>query len=134
LKNENKIIFLLDDNASNLTMGRNVLSGTYTVYTCNSGVRLFKLLEKIRPHLILLDVEMPDMDGFEVMCRLRGNWNTADIPVIFLTAHDNEESEIRGRTLGVRDYIIKPFSPELLLERIETHLGSVCGRGLHPFS
>ena len=122
MNNESKIIFLVDDNASNLTMGRNVLSDSHTVYTCNSGERLFRLLERITPHLILLDVEMPEMNGHEVMIRLKDNSNTADIPVIFLTGHDNEENETKGRALGVKDYITKPFSPLLLLSRIEKHL------------
>jgi len=120
-----KTIFLVDDNASNLTVGRNLLSGVYNVYTCNSGVRMFKLLEKIRPDLILLDVEMPEMGGYEVIQQLKGSQNTSDIPVIFLTAHDDEETEIKGRLLGAIDYITKPFSPSVLIERIETHIGRV---------
>ena len=118
-----KTIFLVDDNASNLTVGRNLLSGIYNIYTCNSGARMFKLLEKILPDLILLDVEMPEMGGYEVIEQLKGNQNTSGIPVIFLTAHDDEETETRGRLLGASDYITKPFSPPVLIERIETQLG-----------
>lgn len=118
-----KTIFLVDDNASNLTVGRSLLSEQYNIYTCNSGVRMFKLLEKIIPDLILLDVEMPEMGGYEVIERLKQNQNTSGIPVIFLTAHDNEAAKARGRLLGAIDYITKPFSPSSLIERIEMQLG-----------
>ena len=123
MTNEGKTIFLVDDNTSNLVVGRNALSDRYNVYTCNSGDRMFKLLERITPDLILLDIEMPEMDGYEVLDRLKAAQNTADIPVIFLTAHDNKETALKGQSAGVKDCIIKPFSPSFLLERIEAHLG-----------
>jgi len=124
VSNDLKTIFMVDDNASNLMLGRNLLSEKYNVFTCNSGARMFKLLEKITPHLILLDIEMPEMDGYEAVKLLKENQNTAGIPVIFLTGHDNAESETRGRALGVVDYIIKPFAPSFLLQCIETHLAN----------
>ena len=123
MNNEKQRIFLVDDNASNLMVGRNLLAEIYNVYTCNSGQRMFNLLEKVTPSLILLDIEMPDMDGYEVLQRLKENRNTADIPVLFLTAHDTEETKNKGRLLGVSDFITKPFFPPLLLKCIETHLG-----------
>ena len=113
---------MVDDSASNLTVGRSLLSGMYNLYTCNSGERMFKLLEKIIPDLILLDVEMPEMGGYEVIERLKENRNTSDIPVIFLTAHHDEETEAKGRLLGATDFITKPFPPSVLLERIEAYL------------
>ena len=117
-----KTIFLVDDNETNLIMGKNALSELYSVYTLSSGFRLFKILEKLIPDLILLDVEMPDMGGHEVLAQLKSNPRTSHVPVIFLTALNSEETEIKGLSMGAVDYIIKPFSPPLLLKRIELHL------------
>jgi len=115
-------LFLVDDDATNLAMGRSVLSEYYSVLTLNSGERLLKALEKTIPDLILLDVEMPEMNGYEVLKIIKSHTETADIPVIFLTAKNECESEFKGLSLGAIDYIIKPFSPTLLLKRIEVHL------------
>ena len=117
-----KTLFLVDDSAANLTLADGILSREYTVYTFNSGERMFKLLEKVRPDLILLDIEMPELDGHGVLSLLKANKETSEIPVIFLTAHNNEDSEIKGFSMGVVDYITKPFSPPRLLKRIESHL------------
>ncbi|MCL2226394.1 MAG: response regulator [Oscillospiraceae bacterium] len=119
---DRKTIFLVDDNRSNLVMGKTALSGIYNVFTVNSGARMFQALEKTTPDLILLDVEMPEMDGYDVLERLKSDENTAHIPVIFLTAMNSEETEFKGLSLGAVDYITKPFSPPLLLKRIELHL------------
>jgi putative two-component system response regulator len=83
---------------------------------------MFNLLPRHRPELILLDVSMPDMDGFESIQRLKGDPLTRNIPVIFLTAKTDPESEIMGLELGALDYITKPFSPPLLVKRVEAHL------------
>jgi putative two-component system response regulator len=117
-----KTIFFVDDNAVNLTMCNDVLSGIYNVFTFNSGTRLLKVLEKHTPDLILLDIEMPEMDGYETIKFLKGKDETKDIPVIFLTAKSDSDDELKGLSLGAIDYIIKPFSPPLLLKRIEVHL------------
>ena len=117
-----KKIILVDDNVTNLIVGKNTLQDIYDILTVPSGTKLLQLLKAIRPDLILLDVNMPDMDGYEVIKRLKGNSDTADIPVIFLTAQSDMDSELRGLTLGAIDYISKPFSPPLLRKRIETHL------------
>ncbi|MDR3011689.1 MAG: response regulator [Chitinispirillales bacterium] len=121
--NERKTVFLVDDNVTNLTLGKNALAGgRYNVFTLNSGERLFKMLEKNIPDIILLDVEMPEMDGYDVIKALKANEKTAHIPVIFLTAKTDGESEYTGLTLGAIDYITKPFTPSLLLKRLEVHL------------
>ena len=125
MNNERKTIFLVDDSASSLMVGRNLFSERYNTFTCNSGERMFKLLERITPDLILLDVEMPEMDGYEIIKRLKSTQNTANIPVIFLTAHDDEEAKNMGLFLGAIDCITKPFSPPLLLERIATHFNQI---------
>ena len=117
-----KTIFLVDDNETNLVMGREVLAEAYTVLTLNSGAQLFKVLEKRVPDLILLDVEMPEMDGYEVIRRLKAGAATAGIPVIFLTALADEAEELKGLSRGAVDYITKPFSAPILLKRVETHL------------
>jgi putative two-component system response regulator len=80
------------------------------------------LLEKVSPTLILLDIEMPEMDGYEVIRILKGDDRTAHIPVIFLTARIEPENEIKGLSLGAIDYITKPFSSELLVKRIDLHI------------
>ena len=123
MENDKKTIFLVDDDMTNLTVGKKVLSGTYSVVTLNSGARLFAMLEKVTPDLILLDVNMPEMDGYDVIRQLKGeNSAFVEIPVIFLTALQDEEKEILGLSLGAIDYITKPFSPPLLLKRLEVHL------------
>jgi len=119
---ERKTVFLVDDNVTNLTLGKNALAGHYNVFTLNSGARLFKMLEKSIPDIILLDVDMPEMDGYQVIEILKGKKETAHIPVIFLTAKTDGQSELRGLSLGAIDYITKPFTPTLLLKRIEVHL------------
>ena len=123
MENDKKTIFLVDDDMTNLTVGKKVLSGNYTVVTLNSGARLFAMLEKVMPDLILLDVNMPEMDGYDVIRQLKSEDSAnREIPVIFLTALQDEEKELTGLSLGAIDYITKPFSPPLLLKRLEVHL------------
>lgn len=117
-----KKIILVDDNKSTLVAGKNVLAEKYEVYSVSSGERLFKLLDNVMPDLILLDVEMPEMSGFEVLDRLKKLKTFCDIPVIFLTGKSDPESELDGLSRGAVDYLTKPFSPPLLLKRIELHL------------
>lgn len=122
MPNALKTIMLVDDNITNLKIGRGLLADKYNVFTIPSGERLFHLLKKVRPDLILLDVEMPDMDGFQVIRGLKGSEDTVDIPVIFLTAVNDPEKERSGRALGAVDFISKPFSPEYLFDCVAKHL------------
>ena len=122
MNTERKTIFLVDDDATNLAVGSDTLDKHYDVLTFNSGARLLKTLEKTAPDLILLDVAMPEMDGYEVIKKIKSKPETTHVPVIFLTAKNDGESELEGLSLGAIDYIIKPFSPPLLLKRIEVHL------------
>ena len=115
-------IFLVDDNIVNLNTGKNVLQQKYTVVTIPSGEKLLLILKRTKPDLILLDVEMPGMTGYDTMKELKANPDTANIPVIFLTAKDKPENASMGLSLGALDYITKPFSPLLLLKRIEMYL------------
>jgi len=115
-------IILVDDIVSNLDQGRNILKTFYTVYPAQSAAKLFEILENIIPDLILLDINMPEMDGYSAIKKLKADERYADIPVIFLTAKNDDESELEGLELGAVDYVSKPFSARLLLKRIENHL------------
>jgi len=113
-----RVVFLVDDDMTNLMAGKRALSSFYNVYTIGSGGALLDLLEKITPDLILLDIDMPEMNGYEVIKRLKGNEGTVDIPVIFLTAHNEKSAVIEGMSLGALDYVIKPIVPINLLRRL----------------
>jgi len=117
-----KTIFIVDDSESNRIVAKTALDDVYTTYALPSAARMFKLLEKIKPDLILLDIEMPEMGGFEALSILKLDDNLRNIPVVFLTAKNDEESEIRGFETGAIDFINKPFSPPVLIKRIETHI------------
>jgi putative two-component system response regulator len=115
-----KTIFVVDDNNTNLSVAEKAMQDQYRVITLPSAAKMFKFLEKTIPDLILLDIEMPDMDGFEALQILKES--NADIPVIFLTSLNDAEVEVKGFQLGVIDFITKPFSAPVLLNRIKTHL------------
>jgi len=113
---------MVDDDLTCLTVAKNHLVDRYDIFTIPSGNKLFQILEKVMPDLILLDIEMPDMNGYDVIKKLKSNKSVANIPVIFLTARIDPESEVQGLSLGAVDYLTKPFSKELFLKRIEVHL------------
>ena len=115
-------IMLVDDNQANLNMGKNMLKDIYEVYALPSAERLFKFLETVTPDLILLDVVMPGINGFEVIKILKANPRYANIPVVFVTSKADELDELEGLALGAVDYVTKPFSAAILLKRIENHL------------
>ena len=117
-----KTIFIVDDNDTNLMAAKTALNGVYRTYALPSAAKMFKLIEKIVPDLILLDVDMPEMDGFEAMQVLKSDNNLKSIPVIFLTAKEDEGTKTRGFEVGVLDFISKPFSALILIERIEKHI------------
>jgi len=119
---EKKLIILVDDNLVNLKNGINILEERYAVATAPSAKKLFALLENCSPDLILLDVEMPEMSGYEAIIILKDKPETRNIPVIFLTGKTESDDELEGLSLGAIDYIAKPFNPILLLKRIEVHL------------
>ena len=119
---ERKKIILVDDNPINLKLARNTLMGKYDVFTVPSAEKLFQLLEKTIPEIILLDVMMPEMSGYDTIEVLKGNPHTASIPVIFLTSKSDTPSELEGFEHGAVDYISKPFSPQLLLKRVDVHV------------
>ena len=123
-----KKILLVDDNPASLTACKKSLKDLYEVFPAPSAEKMFDILEHVVPDLILLDVEMPVMNGYETMRTLRGRDEYRDIPVIFLSAMDDAKSEIEGLELGAVDYIHKPFVSSLLIRRIETHIAVVEGK------
>jgi len=117
-----KTIFVVDDNDVNLETADRALKDRYIVLTLPGAAKMFELLEKVRPDIILLDINMPEIDGFEALRRLKSDKRYRDIPVIFLTALSDEDTEVAGFEMGVVDFITKPFSVPVLLNRIRTHL------------
>ena len=113
-----KLLFMVDDNPANLRIGKNVLSAEYAVATAPSAAKMFSLLEKNRPALILLDIDMPEMDGYEAITILKSKPETRDIPVIFLTGKTEAGDEAAGRSRGAAAYVTKPFEPETLIKCI----------------
>ena len=122
---EHATILVVDDTPDNLMLVHHLLKGLYQVRVANCGERALKIAFSDKPpDLILLDVMMPGMDGFEVCRQLRGNPNTARIPILFLTARAEMEDERKGLDLGASDYITKPISPAILEARVRIHLMS----------
>ncbi|MDR2732078.1 MAG: response regulator, partial [Fibromonadaceae bacterium] len=117
-----KTIFVVDDNNTNLTKAKEVLGSHYRVLALPSAEKMFALFVKIKPDLILLDIDMPEMDGFVAIEKLKANESTAHIPIMFLTASTDVEMEAKGIKLGAIDFVKKPFSPPVLLNRIANHL------------
>ena len=122
MENRRKVVIVVDDSLTNLNLARNALAVKFDVFTVSSGRKLFQVLEKVIPDIILLDIEMPEMNGFEVIEKLKQSESTLNIPVVFLTAAIDPQSELRGLSLGAVDYIARPFSQQLLLKRVEIHL------------
>ena len=117
-----KTIFVVDDSGTNLSIAEESLEKQYRVITLSSAEKMFAILGKVTPDLILLDIEMPEMSGFEAMRRLKDDDSHSEIPVIFLTGHSDAENEAHGIELGAVDFIAKPFSETVLLNRIKHHL------------
>jgi DNA-binding NarL/FixJ family response regulator len=114
---------IIDDDTALLKMANELLSETYTVSLAKSGKEALSLLEKgFVPDIILLDIAMPLMNGYETLKRLRSIPGARDVPVVFLTGLSEAEAELRGLQSGAVDYIIKPFVKEILLTRLATHL------------
>jgi len=118
MQGKHKKLIIVDDNVSYLSMVRNLLKPFYEVYPAPSAEVLFSSMEKFIPDLVLLDVEMPVMNGFEAIRLMKENPRYKDVPVIFLTAKDDENNASKGLELGAADYITKPFFGSLLHRRI----------------
>jgi len=115
-------VFIVDDSDTNLATAEEALEDHYNVMTIPSAAKMFSLLEKITPNLILLDIEMPEMNGFEALEKLKNSNSWASIPVIFLTGTIDASIEERGLKLGAVGIIAKPFSAPILLDRIKAHI------------
>lgn len=115
-------ILIVDDNVSLIQVLAPMLSGLGQVKFATSGVAAMKQLRQAPPDLVLLDAEMPGMDGFEVCAAMRSDPALAAVPVIFVTSHDDLDAEVRGLKAGAEDFISKPVSEPLLLARVSTQL------------
>ena len=120
---EAKTVLLVDDAPANLQVVNSILKSTYKIRIATSGEKALKIANQTpAPDLILLDVMMPEMDGYEVCSRLKLGADTRDIPVIFLTGQTEADDETKGFEVGGVDYIHKPFSPAVVKARVHTHL------------
>src|SRR6201996_9205846 len=109
---EKKVVLLVDDAPANIQIVNSILKDIYKIRIATSGAKALELVKVTPPpDLVLLDVMMPEMDGYEVCTRLKRDPETRDIPVIFLTGQTSEEDETRGFRVGAVDYVHKPFSP-----------------------
>src|ERR1700740_2301766 len=118
-----KTILIVDDTPANIAAALAILKDQYRTRVATSGAKALEHAGAAdKPDLILLDVTMPDMDGYEVCGRLKADPETASIPVVFLTARTEAEDEAKGFELGAVDYIHKPFNPTVVRARVHTHL------------
>src|SRR5947208_2518539 len=122
-ESDKRIILIVDDNPANIQVANNILKDAYIIKIATSGASALNLAKVLRqPDLILLDIMMPEMDGYEVCSQLKANPGTRNIPIIFLTGRTDAEDETKGFELGAIDYIHKPFAPRVVQARVRTHL------------
>lgn len=119
-----KCILVVDDVAIILSRVTDALEKRFDVITANSGERALEYLASNKPDLILLDIRMPGQDGFELLRIIKGMEDRADIPVIVLSGLEDKQYVVKALSLGVRDYILKPFAPSDLRERVQRVLES----------
>ena len=121
-KNQSRIL-IVDDVEANRFVLRDIIQelGHQPILT-ESGAQALKIVQHMRPQLIILDIAMPEMDGYEVCRRLKSNPETKDIPIIFISAFDEPEDIVKGFSLGGEDYITKPFVAEVVKVRVNMHL------------
>jgi sigma-B regulation protein RsbU (phosphoserine phosphatase) len=120
---EKKILLLVDDEPANIQVVNSILKDEYKIRVATNGAKALELVAATPlPDLILLDVVMPEMDGYEVCTRLKNASSTKDIPVVLLTGQTETSDETRGFEVGAVDYIHKPFSPAVVQARVHTHL------------
>jgi len=115
-------ILIVDDTSENIQILRGLLEENYTLFAAKNGAKAIKMAGSKQPDLILLDIMMPEMDGYEVCQTLKADEQTCDIPIIFVTAMGETEDEQKGFDMGAVDYITKPIKPPILLARVRTHL------------
>ncbi len=113
-----KKILVIDDNKTTLAMAKQAIGGEYSVIAVISGYQALKYLEREIPDLILLDLNMPDMDGKQTMLKIKGNEKWSDIPIIVLTVENSPQTEVECLEMGAIDFIAKPFVPQVMKSRI----------------
>jgi len=120
---QKKVVLLVDDAPANIQVVNSILKDAYRIRVATNGPKALELAKGTpAPDLILLDIVMPEMDGYEVCSRLKAAPETRDIPVIFLTGKTETDDETKGFEVGAVDYIHKPFSPPIVKARVQTHL------------
>jgi PleD family two-component response regulator len=118
MKETKNSVLVVDDETANCIALNHILGQEHTVYVAKNGTNAINIAKKNIPDVILLDVLMPDLDGFEVLSILKNTEETKNIPVIFISGLTNNESIERGLTLGAEDYISKPFHPSIVQLRV----------------
>lgn len=121
-------VLVVDDTPANLTLMANALASHWRVKLANSGAKALELARRRTPDVILLDIMMPGMDGYETCRRLKSEPTLEDVPVLFLTAMTQPEDERRGFACGGADFIHKPFNPDTVVARVRTHIEAKIGR------
>jgi diguanylate cyclase (GGDEF)-like protein len=120
--NQKNKILIVDDEKSNLTLLNRILSAEYTVFTAKSGEEALTRVKTDEPDLILLDIIMPGMSGFDVLVQLKENEESSHIPVIIITGLGGEGDEEKGFSLGAVDYVVKPFNHAIVRARVKIHM------------
>ncbi|MFT2110800.1 HD domain-containing phosphohydrolase [Marinomonas sp. 2405UD68-3] len=118
-------IVVVDDESTNLRVLKHILSDHYRLFFAKNGLEALRIVESEKPDLILLDVMMPDLSGYDVCIQLKQSDDTKHIPIIFISALDEESDEEKGFALGAVDYITKPIAPAIVKARVKTHLSLV---------
>ncbi|MBU0994707.1 MAG: two-component system response regulator [Proteobacteria bacterium] len=121
-RKQKQTILVVDDTPTNIKILGQILIEDYEISIATSGAQALEIIAQNRPDLILLDIMMPEMDGYEVCERVKADRHTQNIPVIFVTAKDEESDEAKGFEIGAVDYITKPVSPPVVKARVKTHL------------
>ena len=122
-------ILIVDDEKMNIEILSGILYPEYAVYMAKNGSTALEIADKYVPDIILLDIIMPDMNGFDVLAALKASDKTRHIPVIIITGLDSVEDEEKGLSLGAADFIPKPFSPVVVQSRVKNHIQLVKLRG-----
>ncbi len=118
-----KTVLIVDDTPANITILKEVLGNQYRIRATTNGAKALEICNDSNPpDIILLDIMMPDMDGYEVCQKLKSTPSTEKIPIIFISAKVEDEDEEKGLALGAVDYITKPISPPIVIQRVRTHL------------
>lgn len=122
MSDDKAVVLVVDDTPENIDVLSSILREKYRVKAAKSGERALKLVEKSKPDLILLDIMMPEMDGFEVCRRLKADPATASIPVIFISGKNAAEDHKKGLDLGAVAFVTKPINPAETMKLVEKHL------------